>query len=210
MVWTPELTGRFLDSIASDPLYALFHLLCFQGLRRGEACGARKIDIDWSAETLTVATQLVQNGWDVAESIPKTDSGARTVAVDSTTLKLLRAHLAKQSAARLTAGDKWTETGRIFTREDGSWLHPGLLTDHFERLVAKADLPPVRLHDLRHGAATLAFAAGADMKMVQAMLGHSSITITADTYTSILPEISKAVANAAVKLVPRTVTHEAH
>lgn len=203
MVWTPGLTGQFLDSITEDPLYALFHLLCFQGLRRGEACGARKIDIDWAAETLTIATQLVQDGWDVAESIPKTDSGSRTIAVDSTTLKLLKAHLANQATDRLAAGDKWTDTGRIFTREDGSWLHPGLLTDYFERLVTRADLPPVRLHDLRHGAATLAFAAGADLKLIQAMLGHSSITVTADTYTSILPEVSKAVANAAVNLVPR-------
>ncbi|NEA47704.1 tyrosine-type recombinase/integrase [Streptomyces sp. SID10815] len=64
-------------------------------------------------------------------------------------------------------------------------------------------LPPVRLHDLRHGAATLAHAAGADLKDIQEMLGHSSITITADTYTSLLPEADLAIAEAAARLVPR-------
>jgi len=64
-------------------------------------------------------------------------------------------------------------------------------------------LPPIRLHDLRHGAATLALAAGRDPKIVQEMLGHSSITITSDTYTSVLPEVAREAAEAAARLVPR-------
>jgi hypothetical protein len=64
-------------------------------------------------------------------------------------------------------------------------------------------LPPIRLHDLRHGAATLALAAGADMKVVQTMLRHSSITVTMDTYTTVLPEIALAAAEATAKIIPR-------
>ncbi|MFE7301285.1 tyrosine-type recombinase/integrase [Streptomyces sp. NPDC057579] len=71
-------------------------------------------------------------------------------------------------------------------------------------------LPPIRLHDLRHGAATLAHAAGADLKDIQEMLGHSSITITADTYTSLLPETDRAIAEAAARLVPRARTASEH
>jgi integrase len=207
MVWTPELTGRFLDSIAEERLYPLFHLLCFLGLRRGEVCGLRPMDIDWEQGTLSISTQLVQVGWNIAENAPKTDSGERTIVLDETALKLLKSHLAQQKREQLAAGPAWVASGRLFTTEDGDWLHPGMLTDFFERRVAKAGLPPVRLHDLRHGAATLAFAAGADLKMIQAMLGHSSITITADTYTSVLTDLSKTVANAAVNLVPRGATH---
>lgn len=62
-------------------------------------------------------------------------------------------------------GDAWKDTGRIFTEEDGSLLHPGKISDLFERLVAEAGLPPVRLHDLRHGAATLMPAASVDIKV---------------------------------------------
>jgi hypothetical protein len=82
-------------------------------------------------------------------------------------------------------------------------LHPANVTRRFVELYVEIDLPPVRLHDLRHGAATLAHAAGADLKDIQEMLGHSSITITADTYTSLLPEADLAIAEAAARLVPR-------
>ena len=80
---------------------------------------------------------------------------------------------------------------------------PATVTDEFHRLAFEAGLPPIRLHDLRHGAATIALAGGVDMKTVQAMLRHSSITITADTYTSVLPEVAKRAAGAAAAVVPR-------
>ncbi|MGY4739747.1 tyrosine-type recombinase/integrase [Streptomyces sp. ATMOS53] len=94
------------------------------------------------------------------------------------------------------------ETGRVFTKENGELLHPANVTRRFIELYEEIDLPPVRLHDLRHGAATLAHEAGADLKDIQEMLGHSSITITADTYTSLLPEADPAIAEAAARLVP--------
>ncbi|WP_326960194.1 tyrosine-type recombinase/integrase [Amycolatopsis sp. NBC_01286] len=73
----------------------------------------------------------------------------------------------------------------------------------FRRLIEKADLPPVRFHDLRHGAATLSLAAGNDLKTVQALLGHASIVLTADTYTSVLPSLAQACAEATASLVRR-------
>lgn len=85
-------------------------------------------------------------------------------------------------------------------------LHPDKLSEAFERLVKSSGLPPIRLHDLRHGAATLALAGGTDMKVVQEMLGHSSITITSDIYTSVLPQVARDAAEAAARLVPRTRT----
>ena len=105
-------------------------------------------------------------------------------------------------------GAAWVETGLVFTREDGSALHPEFVTRHFERLAREAGLPPIRLHDLRHGAATLALAGGADLKTVSEMLGHSTITITADTYASVLPEVAHRAAEAAARLVPRTQSAE--
>jgi integrase len=94
------------------------------------------------------------------------------------------------------------ETGLVFTQEDGSWLHPGKITDLFERLVAASGLPPIRLHDLRHGAATLMLAAGVDVKVVSDTLGHSDTRITRDIYQSVLPEVGKRAAEATAKLVP--------
>jgi integrase len=72
----------------------------------------------------------------------------------------------------------------VFVRADGAPVHPGYATTRFRLLVQRSDLPPIRLHDLRHGAASLAHQAGADLKTLQDLLGHSSIVITADTYTN--------------------------
>jgi hypothetical protein len=88
----------------------------------------------------------------------------------------------------------------VFT-PDGSPLHPDWLTRRFRRLVTVSGLPPVRLHDLRHGAASLALATGADLETVQTLLGHASIVLTADTYTSVLPELLADSAEATARLV---------
>ena len=104
-------------------------------------------------------------------------------------------------------GDAWKDTGRIFTEEDGSLLHPGKISDLFERLVAEAGLPPVRLHDLRHGAATLMPAASVDIKVVSETLGHSDSRITRDIYQSVLDDLARAATEAVVKLVPRALTN---
>ncbi|WP_101258382.1 tyrosine-type recombinase/integrase [Streptomyces barkulensis] len=202
MVWTPEQTGAFLDFVAEDRLYAMWHLIAFRGLRRGEACGQPWSETNLDRHSLTVAGQLVQDGWGVEASEPKTDSGFRVVALDDDTVGVLERHRRQQEADRAEWGSAWVETGLVFTQEDGSWLHPGKVTDLFERLVAASGLPPIRLHDLRHGAATLMLAADIDIKIVSDTLGHSDTRITRDIYQSVLPHVGKNAAEATARLVP--------
>ncbi|MFJ3832095.1 tyrosine-type recombinase/integrase [Streptomyces sp. NPDC090046] len=202
MVWTPEQTGAFLDFVAGDRLYAMWHLIAFRGLRRGEACGQPWSETNLDRHSLTVTGQLVQDGWEVEASEPKTDSGFRVVALDDDTVSVLEQHRKQQEANRAEWGSAWVNTGLVFTQEDGSWLHPGKVTDLFERLVAASGLPPIRLHDLRHGAATLMLAADIDIKIVSDTLGHSDTRITRDIYQSVLPHVGKSAAEATAKLVP--------
>ena len=202
MVWTPEQTGAFLDFVAEDRLYAMWHLIAFRGLRRGEACGQPWSETNLDDHSLTVSAQLVQDGWEVETSEPKTDSGFRVVALDDDTVSVLKRHREQQDADREEWGSAWVDTGMVFTQEDGSWLHPGKVTDLFERLVAASGLPPIRLHDLRHGAATLMLAADIDVKIVSDTLGHSDTRITRDIYQSVLPQVGKNAAEAAARLVP--------
>ncbi|WP_425425327.1 tyrosine-type recombinase/integrase [Amycolatopsis saalfeldensis] len=96
------------------------------------------------------------------------------------------------------AADGW-----VFTRENGNHWSPSYVSHTFRRLIEKAALPPVRFHDLRHGAATPSLAAGNDLKTVLALLGHASIVLTADTYTSVVPSLSQAGAEATASLVRR-------
>ncbi|MFJ9762319.1 tyrosine-type recombinase/integrase [Streptomyces erythrochromogenes] len=202
MVWTPEQTGAFLDFVAEDRLYAMWHLIAFRGLRRGEACGQPWSETNLDRHSLTVTGQLVQDGWEIEASEPKTDSGFRVVALDDDTVGVLERHRKQQQADHAEWGSAWVNTGLVFTQEDGSWLHPGKVTDLFERLVAASGLPPIRLHDLRHGAATLMLAADIDIKIVSDTLGHSDTRITRDIYQSVLPHVGKSAAEATAKLVP--------
>ncbi|MGW7082350.1 site-specific integrase [Streptomyces sp. NPDC054871] len=92
-----------------------------------------------------------------------------------------------------TAYEVWEDTpksraGKAFTQADGSPWHPNNVSQNFERFIKRLDLPPIRLHDLRHCAASLSLAAGLSMKAIQALLGHSSYQLTADTYTSLMPQ----------------------
>ncbi|MGH3782786.1 MAG: site-specific integrase [Pseudonocardiaceae bacterium] len=187
MVWRPDHLGTFLDGAAGDRLHALYHLVAYRGLRRGEAAGLEweDVDLDGATVTVTVRRQRVLIGWDVVENDPKSDAGERTVPLDAGTVVALRVQRRTQLAERMAWGSAWVDSGKVFTLENGEPLHPAMVSDRFHDLVAATDLPPVRLHDLRHGAASLMLAAGVDLKVVQETLGHSSITLTSDTYTSV-------------------------
>ncbi len=204
MVWTPTQTGTFLDHTATDPLYALYHLVVFTGLRRGEACGVHWDDLDLAGRSLTVRWQVVQHGWATMVDTPKTDDSQATIALDQETVRVLRAHRTRQHRQRLAAGPAWVDSGLVFTTPTGGRLHPADVTDHFHHLATQAGLPPVRLHDLRHGAATMALAAGVDMKVISGRLRHSDPHFTAATYAHILPDLAHQAAEATAAMVPRT------
>ncbi|MCM2579522.1 site-specific integrase [Streptomyces meridianus] len=216
MVWTPDQLGAFLDAAEGDRLYAFFHLIAFRGLRRGEGVGQDWSNVDLDKQLLTVAKEIVVDGWTPVETEPKTDGSAATIGLDSATVQVLREHRARQLAERdawnvraakeREAGKAtldWMDTGKVFVQEDGSWLHPETVSDAFRRLCAAADLPPINLRDLRHGAATLMHAGGGDLHAIKETLRHSTITLTSDTYTSLLPEVDQAIAERAAALVPR-------
>jgi integrase len=202
-VWTPAQTAQFLNAIRGHRLYAAYHLIALRGLRRGEAAGLRWCDIDLDAATAIISTQLQQYDGRLVLCPPKTACSERAVALDRTTVAVLRAHQAAQDAEHVAVGGDYHNSGYVFTCLNGDPMAPDRLSRTFRRLSGEAGLPPVRLHDLRHGAATLALAAGADLKVVQDMLGHSSIVLTADTYTSVLPEVARKAAEDVATLIIR-------
>jgi integrase len=203
MVWTPEQTMTFLDAVARHSLRALWRLYATRGLRRGEGVGLRVTDTSLADAITTVRWQITQLGWETAQGAPKSEAGERQVALDNDTVTGLRDHRRRQHKLRAAAGDAWEDTGFEFTDELGRPLHPAAVTDAFHLACYVAGLPPIRLHDLRHGAATLLLAAGYDMKVVQETLGLSSITIAADTYTSVLPQLARASAEGVAALLRR-------
>ena len=178
---------------------ALYSLIALTGLRRGEAAGLRWEDVDLATGLLHVRQQLVQLGYAVEVGLPKTSKGVRTVALAERTLLELQEHRAQQRHEAGRLGLPAPEY--VFTREDGHTLHPEYVSRHFQVLTRRAGLPEIRLHDLRHTHASHALAAGVPLKVVQERLGHSSITLTADTYTHVLPEVSRAAADLVARLI---------
>ncbi|GAA2084994.1 tyrosine-type recombinase/integrase [Kitasatospora saccharophila] len=202
MVWTPELTGAFLDFVADDNLFDLWHFMALRGPRRGEACGLSWSEVDLDSLTVTINSQVVSVNGELCDATPKADS-ERILSIDSESGRLFESRRVLQVQQRATAGKAWHDTGRVFTHEDGTGYHPDYLTHRFKDLVAASGLPPITLHGLRHGAACIAHLGGSDMKEISDQLGHSAIQITMDTYTNILPEAQKARAEAALAVVPR-------
>jgi len=183
-VWTTAQTARFLDSVRWHRLYAAYHLIALRGLRRGEAAGLRWCDVDLDGKTVVISQQLQQYDGRLAVCPPKTPHSARVIALDRTTVAALQKHRDRQRAEAAAYGPDYRDSGYVFTCLNGDPMAPDRLTRTFKKLSALAGMPPIRLHDLRHGAASLALSAGVELKVVQEMLGHSSIVLTADTYTN--------------------------
>ena len=200
-VWTARQTAQFLTSIQDHRLYAAYHLIALRGLRRGEAAGLRWCDVDLDGKTAVISQQLQQYDGRLAICPPKTAHSTRVIALDHTTVAALAEHQDRQRAEAAACGQDYRASGYVFTCLNGDPMAPDRLTRTFKRLASQAGLPPIRLHDLRHGAASLALSAGVELKVVQEMLGHSSIVLTADTYTSVLPDAAYSAAEKIAALI---------
>lgn len=216
MVWTPEQLGRFLDEAEGHRLYAGYHLISHHGLRRGEGVGSDWDELSVERKEIRVAKEIVVDGWTPIETEPKTDGSVGVVKLDTGTLRVLREHRERQlaerdawnaRAAQMRAEGReaceWIDTGKILTAEDGSWLHPDVLSREFQKLYEQADLPPINLRDLRHGAAALVKAGGGDLHDAKVKLRHSTITLTSDTYMALFEEYEDDLAERAAATVPR-------
>jgi integrase len=200
-VWSPEQLRAFLEHVLTDRLYAAWLLLATTGMRRGEVLGLRWLDVHVDAGRLSVVQSLTVTKYEVAISEPKTAKGRRSIALDAATVVALRMHRKAQLAERLAWGEAWQDTGFVFTREDGSLIHPHRFTAWFDRMQDAAGLPRIRLHDLRHSYATAALTAGIAAKVVSERLGHANVSITPDTYSHVLPALQEEAANTVARLI---------
>ena len=167
------------------------------GLRRGELLGLRWSDVDSVAGRLTVRRSIEIVGRDRREKPPKTQRSARTLALAGFVIEALRRRKATQ-LERLNAmlrdeleARRRQESSYVFDRADGSPWNPDSFSWAFADLVRRAKLPKIRLHDLRHSHATLALSAGTDLKTISAALGHSTISITANTYVHAIEQMQR-------------------
>ena len=193
--WTGKQLALFLRHVGLDRYFALWRVAAMTGMRRGELLGQRWRDIDLDAGRLSVVQQRVR-GADgrLQYGPPKTSRGRRSITLDNVTVTALGSHRAAQAADRLAFGPGYCDDGLVFARGDGTPLDPDTISQTFDRHAREAGLPRIRFHDLRHTHASLYLAAGIHPKVVQERLGHSSISVTLDTYSHAVPALQEDAA----------------
>ena len=184
---SPEEAARLLKAALSDRFYALYVLALTGGLREAELLGLRWCDVDLSGAVLSVRQQVYRLAGEWHYSEPKTKAGRRTVSLSGSAVEALRERRLAQNKERLRAAS-WADNDLVFSNRVGQPTGVGGLFRHsFWPLLERAGLPRMRFHDLRHTAASLMLAQGTHPKIVQEMLGHSSIAVTLDTYSHVMP-----------------------
>lgn len=190
--WSKIQVRKFLRTAAKERLHAAWRLSLY-GLRRGEVLGLRWSDIDLKAKTLTVNQARVLVDYKVRIEPPKSRNGKRTLPLDDDLVQALtelRKRQAKESeeaahAYRATLKDlDWYTEGDeyVVTDELGIPIHPESYSDAFTRLLKRAGLPKIRLHDSRHTTLSLMEKAGVPISIISKWAGHYDSAFTMKTY----------------------------
>ena len=178
-------------------LAPLFAVALSTGLREGELRGLAWDSIDLDNGQLTVRRSMARDwsgGWTLAE--PKTSRSRRTLALPSRAIEALRRQRARQAEARLAAGTAWQDRyGLVFTDAIGRPLQGWQISKAWARTLREAGVHHVPFHAARHSYATLSLAGGTPLKVVSENLGHSTITITANVYASVTPDLKRDAAD---------------
>ncbi len=186
---TASEVRRLLAASGSHRLHAFFALVLLTGARAGELLGLRWDDCDLKAGAPTIRHSLQRvKGQGLVLGAPKTPASQRRIDLPQGAVHALREHRKAQISERWDAGPLWQETGFVFTSEVGKPLDE---SNVYKRIwlpmLAKAGLPPRRLHDGRHSHASLLLDQGANPKVVQERLGHADIRTTLQLYAHLLP-----------------------
>ena len=179
---TPSQTAALLDAAeaAADPLLGLWIVAALTGARKSELLGLTWDDVDLEAGTLCIRPTAVRD--------VKTARSRRTLDLDSVAVAALKAHRDRQAFHKATLGEAYAGLSLVFASELGTMLDPHNVAKRFKRALRRADLPlSTRLHDLRHGVATMLLEAGETVPTVSEYLGHASPAVTMSVYAHAVP-----------------------
>jgi integrase len=196
--WQPlsELDlNTFLEAAKQTPYHVLFYEALFTGMRRSELLALRWCDVDLLLCQAHVTRSLyhLRTG-EIVIRPPKSAKGRRMVSLSPSAALLLQEHKDKQAAQWAMLGTPLKEDDLIFSDLEGKPLLPDTVTHAWVKLVRRAGLKGIRLHDARHTHASLMLKQGVHPKIVQERLGHASIQLTLDTYRHVAPGLQEAAA----------------
>lgn len=195
-----EEVNQMLELLENEPMKyrTMIHIVIFCGLRRGELTNLEWSDVDLDNETISISKQLQylpEFGIYEVENA-KTDSGNRTISIPTALVDLIREYKDWQNEEKAKWGDKWVESNKLFTKENGEPIHPHTPSQWFNKFIKRHNLPPLTFHQLRHTNASLLIGQGVDVATVSKRLGHADKSVTLRTYAHALKEHDKEAADA--------------
>lgn len=190
--WTADQLAAFLRVAAGHRLFPALWLSANTGMRRSELLGLTWSDLDIAKKRVSINRGLVAVGYELHESRGKTDNSRRCIELDDTTLAVLAGWRALQAAEHTAVGIDGAD--QMFTNPDGQPIHPHSLSQTFDRIVRRAPVPVIRLHDLRHTHGSILIANGVHSKVVSERLGHAWYAFTVETYQHVLPGMGEDAA----------------
>jgi integrase len=190
--WNQDEVRRALAAAESTPMELFFKLVLATGMRRGEVLGLQWDDVDFERQTISIQRTIHHDSitqldgstrHELVVAAPKTASSRRVNQLTEPILDTLRRHQAEQDLERSDAGDLWCEQGYVFTNNVGGPLDESKLSRRYRAFLKAHSLRYIRIHDMRHTFATVLIDEDAgQLASVSKALGHSSISITMDTY----------------------------
>ena len=177
-----EQLQAFLEEARATGVYEMYYIELATGLRRGELLGLKWQDIDWKNGIIKVRRQVARVDGQIVEAPLKTKNSYRTVTISPQAIEVLKHQKAK------------THDQYVFPSPNGGPISPDSVNNMLKRVLARAGIPKVRFHDLRHTFATIALQNGVDIKTVSGMLGHFSAGFTLDTYAHVTTAAQKEAA----------------
>lgn len=186
----PEEIAAILDALETEPIKwrALTHLLIVTGCRRGEIAGLKWDKVDLEQCRIKIDRALLSTpSRGVYEDTTKTED-TRYLRIPAETVQLLKQYRVYQWELQLKNGDRWKDTGYVFTTDDGNWTRPDTITAWLSDFSKRHGLPHINPHAFRHTVASVLIANGTDVVTVSKQLGHASVNTTENFYSHIIEE----------------------
>jgi integrase len=199
--FTREEAEHFLNSIKSHRLFAVFYLAMLTGLRRGEILGLMWEDVDFKTATFEVKRELVDIRDETTGKVyldfqpPKTTKSQRTIPLTEDLVKVLKSHKAKQNEDKLFFGIAYHDENLVFCSEDGKRIWPRNFNRQYDNMLKRAGIAHKKPHAMRHTFASMLIEDGEDIRNVQELLGHATLSTTADIYSHVAERTKKKVMN---------------
>jgi len=203
----PEDIDCILEALEKEPIRikTLIHLFIITGCRRGEIGGLRWDSVDWHNKQVYIDRAILyspERG--ICEDKPKTKTSVRWIKLPDETLALLTKYRQWQNEQKTIWGDKWIESGHIFTKEKGGPFHPTTINAFLAEFSGRHNLPHINPHAFRHTQASILFFNRVDAVSISRRLGHANVSTTTDIYSHIIKQSEEQVSDCIADVVLRS------